>query len=169
MYDGYFFCGALRGRVDVVWVNTCPKEGQKGYTVDAPGPRHRAKICMKRPGAGHTTWTPLLVKESLETLLHEMIHALFNVYECRCATCTTVENQASNTGVQGSGHGPNWRELGQAVEEEANKMFGTFEERCNLDVGRWSGSHVEEVRTVLEMRKEGRIGAIDGLVDALLA
>ena len=165
MYDDYFFCGALHGRVDVVWVDDCPK---KGYTVDAAGPRHRATISIKRPGAEHTIWTRRLVRESLQTLLHEMIHALFNVYECRCAACTTVEHQASNTGVPGSGHGSNWRELGQAVQEEAEKMFGGFDERWDLDVGRWSGSHVEEVRTVLEMRKEGRIGAVDALLDALL-
>lgn len=144
----------------------CEGEGRKGYTVDADGPGHRATIFIKRPLLHHAGWTKLLVKEVLQTLLHEMIHALFNVYECRCASCTTAENRAVNTGV--SGHGPNWRELGMAVQEEAERMFeGGWE--LDLDAGLWGGGHVEEVRTVLEMRKVGRIGCIDGvLLDALL-
>lgn len=169
--DEYFFCGALRGRVDIVWVDICPGEGQKGYTTDAPGPLHRAEISIKRPLlAGYEmTWTKSITKAVLESLLHEMVHALFNVYECRCVACTVVENQAMNTGVRGSGHGPQWRELGWAVQEEAGKMFGGWEGRWDLNVGRWGGAHVEEVRRVLEMRREGMIEYLDGLLDALLA
>lgn len=62
-------------------------------------------------------------RELEQTLLGEMIHALFVVYECRCATCLLVENRAMNTGVSGSG-GPNWRELGMKVQEVAGEMLG---------------------------------------------
>ena len=122
----------------------------------------------------------------METLLHEMIHALFNVYECRCASCSALAYRALNTGVEGSGHGPNWRELGRAVQEEAGKMFevvGGEEARefCEVhgveggrwewdfDVRKWGEAHALEVKFVLEKRREGGIGAVEGaLLDGLL-
>lgn len=140
IYNDYLFCGALHGRVNVVWVDDCPKAGQKGFTVDAPGPLHCATISIKRPGAVvHTTWTPHLVKESLETLLHEMIHALFNLYECRCATCTMGENQASNTGVQGSGHGPDWRNWDRQSRKRLLRCLGDLRDWRGGVIWMWKG------------------------------
>ena len=169
IFDDYFFCGSLHGRIDIVWTDILPTAEQKGYTSDAAGSLHRATIFIKRPHAEFRTWTKRLVNEVLQTLLHEMIHAVFNVYECRCCTCMMRENHARNTGVSGSGHGPVWRDLGQAVQQEANKMFLRDGEGWDLDVERWGGSHVRELRAILELRMEGRIGKIDGLVDAMLA
>ncbi|KAL9074115.1 MAG: hypothetical protein Q9161_002525 [Pseudevernia consocians] len=175
IFDRYYFCGALRDRVDVSWTpDTLRGADRKFYTTDAAssgGSLHRAAIFIQRPRAGIKTWTKQLVKETLQTLLHEMVHAVFAVYECRCGTCARVDNRARNTGVSGSGHGPVWRELGQAVQEEANRMFdfGGDGGRWDLDVGRWGGSHVGEVRAILEMRREGEIGEVEGLVDAMLA
>ena len=71
-----------------------------------------------------------------------------------------VEYRAANTGV--SGHGPNWRELGTAVQEEAERMFegvGGLE----LEAGVFGAGRKEELRTVLEM------GSVSGAVrDAVL-
>ena len=154
----------------MAWTDALPHAGRKGCTSDAPGSSlHRAAILIERPHAGIKTWTKRLVDEVLQTLLREMLHAVFNVYECRCGTCACVQHRARNTGVPGSERGPVWRELGQAMQEEANKMFGEHGGGWDLDVQRWGGSHVGEVKAILELTRDGVIGELDGLVNAMLA
>lgn len=47
-------------------------------------------------------------------LLHEMLHAFFCIYSCRCTSCE-AHKSASQGGV-GAGHGPAWMDAAHTVE-----------------------------------------------------
>lgn len=66
-------------------------------------------------------WTEHLSNSRLGTLLHEMAHAVFRAsLAARCDSCYCKVNLALSRGLPNHGHGRSWKQLAQAVEEEAN-------------------------------------------------
>ncbi|KAI9744686.1 MAG: hypothetical protein M1835_002692, partial [Candelina submexicana] len=55
----------------------------------------------------------------LQTLLHEMVHAIFGIYACHCVDCLSNESRVGEIGL--TGHGEAWATLANAVEEVANQ------------------------------------------------
>jgi hypothetical protein len=54
------------------------------------------------------------------TLVHEMLHAFFDVYGCTCAECREVEHPSE--GPNGSGHGPNWADSMKLIEDSLQEV-----------------------------------------------
>lgn len=50
----------------------------------------------------------------LQTLLHEMVHALITIYRCRGNACNTTQRIQETRGPEG--HGPSWRAIMRAIQ-----------------------------------------------------
>ncbi len=59
---------------------------------------------------------PLLIMEPSNTLLHEMVDGMLATFACRCQCAVNT------SGV--TGHGPSWKNLAEAVEQELKRSFG---------------------------------------------
>jgi hypothetical protein len=70
------------------------------------------------------------MKKYVESLLHEMVHALIDIYTCSCADCGN--NYKSDEGE--TGHGRTWQAIAHAVEK-----FCFNELSLELDLGRARG------------------------------
>ncbi|KAI9705967.1 MAG: hypothetical protein M1836_005373 [Candelina mexicana] len=55
----------------------------------------------------------------IQTLLHEMVHAMFGIYACHCVGCLRNESRVGEIGL--TRHGEAWVKLAKAVEEVANE------------------------------------------------
>lgn len=119
IFDNYFFGGALSKWTTVTWVDPDQmRRSWRGSQADnplLPGSYSLVKIINRRsvvPGG------PSAIMQTLNTLLHEMVHSMLNTFACRCQC-------AFNTsGV--SGHGRMWVDLARALERELNSKFGGY-------------------------------------------
>lgn len=60
--------------------------------------------------------TGFVARSTLSTLLHEMVHTFLDLYSCQCTECQ--KHTVSRNGFSGqSGHGPNWANAMNAIEE----------------------------------------------------
>ena len=152
--DDYFFRGALRPWVSIELADTIDssrKSSQGGRTLGlaSPDPEREGHVKIKilKPANG---WDKSTFREVMGTVLHEMTHAIFKVYECQKSGCSSPISKALHTGAPWSGHGPSWRRLGQAIENEANRSLLILEGRANLGVYGWSPSHKAEIEEVFK-------------------
>ncbi len=76
----------------------------------------------------------LTLKKNLQTLLHEMVHAVMGIYHCHCVECLRSPDRARDLGL--TGHGEEWVSLARAVEAAANKLTdGLFSFDLAIDSG----------------------------------
>ena len=60
--------------------------------------------------------TGFVARSTISTLLHEMVHVFLALYSCQCTDCQ--RHTISRNGISGqSGHGPNWANAMNAIEE----------------------------------------------------
>jgi len=81
-----------------------------------------------------TTDESLRLKGYVETLLHEMLHAFFNLFTCLCETCmgmTEKERREKTKTAGASGHGMPWHMVAQRIEEFVKSRL-----KCELDLDR---------------------------------
>ena len=116
IFDGYFFCGALRRSISVGWEDQV--EGQS-RSASHPHTTNTQIIYIER----HldVPWTRESLSRALTMLIQEMAHAVFASFACKCDACSCPLALADGTGV--TGYGPNWRKLGQHMQEELNRAF----------------------------------------------
>ena len=125
IFDDYFFRRALRSRVRLEWVEGSPRElGYYGSTRPDPNFEHSRNTLIEivRPNE----WSQDSVQQLLSTLIHEMAHAVFRLFECRCVQCSRQIHIERGRGL--TGHGPEWRKLVEAMEMELNRFFPGFSE-----------------------------------------
>ncbi len=87
-----------------------------------------------------------IIAQALVTLLHEMCHALFYAYECRCIQCCCVKNEKRSGNARG-GHGMAWGTVSEAV---GRRVKGLFEG----DKGLSAGLGVREREMMREVRRQ---------------
>lgn len=68
------------------------------------------KIVRPDPGI---PWTEKRVHKLLGTMLHEMVHAMYCLFNCRCVDCYCPEEKILTMGLEG--HGLGWMELAQNI------------------------------------------------------
>lgn len=148
LYD-YLFDGTVRGLVRVQWLKYNTKAHLYGYTEDDPKNQPFGALInvYKRPGAKNNSEGIVLGK-----LLHEMVHAVFSVFGCRCAHCNCELNVPFADGL--SGHGPPFMELARAVEKEANREFPLGQGSWDLNVADGGISPSLELDTLEESRQD---------------
>lgn len=60
--------------------------------------------------------TGFVARSTISTLLYEMVHVFLALYSCQCTECQ--RHTVSRNGISGqSGHGPNWANAMNAIEE----------------------------------------------------
>ena len=163
--DDLLFRRALRAHCGVAWVDVLLGPGDKsdvGSSQDGSYIRAwRHGICIVRPSAEE----PKTVQDCVNTLMHEMCHALLSV-ACRCAVCSCSLNEMNGKGL--TGHGPAWRVLARAVEECVNGWLEGFGEPFRLsyleddEMGR-----EEKVDSDLKKEEESKVRLLDGLYKAI--
>lgn len=125
--DDFLFMRALQHRCRVEWVDECDK-GLPGATgrCELAVATNEGPICwiqIRRP----TFQKPWTVWAVLETLMHEMCHALFT-FKCYCSSCICPLTLINGDGLDW--HGPSWVKLRRCVEGMASlyldKMDGPF-------------------------------------------
>ena len=149
--DDFFFRGALRpwisiefaDYIDCAWISS--RESALGEACQDRTREGHVKIRILKPADG---WSKSAFRNVMGVVLHEMTHAVFEIYECQKSGCRSPISQAIHTGW--SGHGPSWRRLGQAIQSEANRSLLIFEGRCTMNVNGWGSSHRLEIEEVFK-------------------
>ena len=121
-FDDFFSFGALKGMVRLELhhgVNpppSGPAVGLTGYDQKPP----QVLITLSNY---HERWTTPRYRYNgiVGTRLHEMVHALFWIYCCKCAHCTTDETTRGTVGF--TGHGPSWERLAAEVKAAMPRHF----------------------------------------------
>ncbi len=150
VFNEYFFWGTLSS-TDIQWADhqRMTEMDRLGYeTLFEYGSFHGiSHIRLREPGI-HDSQTPNVSLRILGTLLHEMVHAMIDLYSCSC--CCAINSE----GVMG--HGPAWMRLGQAVEACANKAFP--------EAGKWDlGVQFTDVSYYREVKRVYELGAFERL------
>ncbi|KAL6713964.1 hypothetical protein ACLMJK_008458 [Lecanora helva] len=146
VFDDFFFRGALTPWVVIKLVDFIESGDPDtiifgdAYDYDRDGKKCRIRIAKPKE-----TWTLEIVQKMMDTILHEMTHAVFVVFNCRGSACDSPISRATHQGVYGSEHGPNWRRLGQAIDNEANVSLRPLQGSWYMGAGGWDFSHRQEV------------------------
>ena len=144
-FDDVLFCKTLGSRTHVQWVDSDPEGANRAaFTDDLPGSETDALICIVR--RQHATPRNVIV-----TLLQEMVHATFTIFKCRCDHCQCTFWKACGEEAPKYWHGPGWRRLGQAIEEEANRSLHGLEGPWNLDVGMQGPSQCLDIEELIDL------------------
>lgn len=163
--DDLLFRRALRDHCGVAWVDVLLGPGDKsdvGSSQDGSyirGWRHG--ICIVRPSAKE----PKTVQDCLNTLIHEMCHALLNV-ACQCAVCNCSLNEMNGAGL--TGHGPAWQILARAVEECVNGWLKGFGDPFRLSYLEYDEAKREKnVNVDLKHERKSKVKLLNGLYCAI--
>jgi len=118
--DDFLFLRSLRDCVGIRWVEKFPGDKLLGECWPNQGIRGKCTwIDILKPSHDR----PMTVQYVLETILHEMCHALFTL-ACTCSVCSCKLNLVNAAGLEG--HGPCWDRLRTTVEETANHHLSEF-------------------------------------------
>ncbi|KAL2063308.1 hypothetical protein VTL71DRAFT_5113 [Oculimacula yallundae] len=156
IFNGVFFFGALkfcklRFEDDDENLGSCAGGGeclQERIHI----PDNFACLIRIRPMISEFPNRESRLKEYMETLLHEMLHAWFSLFTCRCETC----NEATDNILGPSGHADGWQLASLAIQEASWPLLGTA-----LDLGRVNGmiseygSHYQEDLSHRRLRELG--------------
>ncbi|KAH8801055.1 hypothetical protein F5882DRAFT_435426 [Hyaloscypha sp. PMI_1271] len=137
-FNDIFFCGSLSGLCVVKFYRGVEQSGHGADGFDdlglaitpVTGRTHRKEIpdgyaaLIKIKDQANNS--PLLSEEArlqcyLSTLLHEMLHVYFGVYECLCGE-KCRERHADEIGI--NGHGKSWQFAALALEEATLPLLG---------------------------------------------
>lgn len=116
-FDDFFFFGALKSWTTLdLQHHDIPSHGGMavGWIHDKPDVLPFTLITITDR---HALWHEPEYRYNaiLGALLHEMVHALFRVFSCKCAQCRVGEAVIASVGL--TGHGPAWQLLAARVEE----------------------------------------------------
>ena len=134
IFDDYFFLGSLSQYTKVKWArDTLANSHWDGLTnihrqtILSRQPRLHIAIKRRNDMRGIAA-----LRENMDTLLHEMVHAFLMIYSVR-----TVD-------IEGiTGHGPCWVKVAAAIAAEANRSFGGWCEPWDLGIMESCCSEVE--------------------------
>lgn len=112
IFDHYFFYDVLSEWTRIKWFdydqNMSRSLGNQMDDPEKPHPYGLVKIVdwgSVKPGG------PSAIMQTLNTLLHEMVHSMLNTYTCRCR-CASATSEVR-------GHGPLWKKLARALSLES--------------------------------------------------
>lgn len=126
IFNDFLFIGLLKDLCCIKWVDQGDIDnsiGRFAYNTGIRGPR--AWIYIVRP----SPLGPCTVQDCLETLLHEMCHALLYL-ACQCNVCGCHLNRINGEGMRY--HGPSWESVRRTVENTASMHFPGFSRRFYL-------------------------------------
>lgn len=121
IFNDFFFGGVLRGHVIVQWDTYTRQDGMYGCSLLEPNGKCMIEIGRLKRHQPHQKWTHHTIHNILDTLLHEMAHAVFFLFKCNCRVCACQRNEIMGRGL--SGHGPAWTKLCKAIQEDADRWF----------------------------------------------
>lgn len=139
--DDLLFRRALRDHCGVAWVD--PVKGLNGslnvgWSQEGENIRGwRHGIGIVRPSANK----PRTVQDCLDTLIHEMCHAILSV-ACQCDICRCCLNEMNGEGL--TGHGPAWQILAPAIEDCVNLWLKGFPNPFRLSYLEYDEAKKEE-------------------------
>lgn len=123
-FDNLFFGGALKRFYKISFVEPALTPDAIGLCSSGCSFEHGFEIDIKITNTQPSGSLQSLNKQSqrrdyLGVLLHEMVHAVFQLYCCR--TCTPCEDKHSNE-VGASGHSMSWQRLAKSIENVLNQL-----------------------------------------------
>jgi len=136
LFDDILFSSMLKDFVRVEWI--APNPYFLGILNASPDKAVVSVICVPLQ---NPKWPDRSLEDFLDTLLHEMAHALFAVYKCHCRVCECEINLMTGEGV--TGHGPAWWSIVGAVRSKAGSILGKPRHRTAW-MSEYPGSEREE-------------------------
>ena len=131
LFDMIFFRGLITAsdRVTLLHENVYARQGTAVAYIETPGrqfPGFAVKLTMKRfrPENDSDCRNGHALQQYLSFLLHEMTHAVLDLFLCICRPCKCLKNVMRTTGL--TGHGPSYCRLRQAIEIRANQTMRTW-------------------------------------------
>ncbi|XMA18397.1 hypothetical protein WAI453_011188 [Rhynchosporium graminicola] len=116
-------------------------------------PYNFACLIRIRPRTGEIPDRELLLKAYIEVLLHEMLHAWFSLYACKCYLC--IDQSRAYIG-RTSSHGEGWQLAALAIEQATEPLLG-----IRLKIGRGESmvaEHGRNYRVILGNEKLVELG-----------
>ena len=126
LFDDYFFLGSLRQYTKVAWAHNTPANVEwVGFTQInrrsmTPGP---LEILIQVKRQDDQLLNREIIRECLDTLLHEMIHAFFMIYSVSARETEGL-----------TGHGLCWVQVATVIAAEANRSFGELWDKWELGI-----------------------------------
>lgn len=151
LFDDHLFGGALRCWTTVNLIDRPSPSLYRSKTQEDPERTDHRLIVVLRPDS-NTTWTEPTVQHLLAVLLHEMTHAAFWLFACRCVDCKCLRTEAMTRTIKG--HGLSWIEPGEAVDKEAYQSRLGFKQQWFMCVGPDHVSRKEELTFVTILQKK---------------
>lgn len=172
LFDDYFFRGALQKWTRIEWVDYASDPDAYGSTkADSEAEDEsdvleilEVLITITRPPESEG-WDEKVVRRILETILHEIAHAIFRAFRCRCVDCECTTSLALTIGMEG--HGPLWVELAQAIETVCELKFRGWWDEGEMIIGLNDYGREEEVRMIQALMKSGEIRETQEIKDLL--
>lgn len=123
-FDNLFFGGVLERFYKISFVEPALTPGVIGVCSSGCSFEHGFEIDIKITNTQPSGSLQSLDEQSqrrdyLGVLIHEMVHAAFQLYCCR--TCTPCEDRHSNE-VGTSGHSMSWQRLAKSIENVLNQL-----------------------------------------------
>ncbi|KAG8533351.1 uncharacterized protein KY384_002134 [Bacidia gigantensis] len=123
LFDKTFFRGLLTNsqRVNLEVVTEDAGEGEwLGHTVVSDKLSSNTQATIRVRKLRRKDFNPRHILQCLlETLLHEMVHAVLELFACCCRVCFCKRNLLATVGLRG--HGPTWIRLGKALQDTLNR------------------------------------------------
>ncbi len=165
MFDDYFFLGSLRQYIEIEMVDETPENSDwKGISKSKRqrvfSGRPEIQIEVKRPP--NQLWNRNLTQEFLDTLLHEMAHALLMIYS---STAEFIGNWHYPRVVETeglTGHGPCWVRVAAAIAAEADRVLGGQWDRWDLGIANACVSEREAIRSWHDLKASNITEASSG-------
>lgn len=142
--DDLFFGGLLKGFYKIGFMDSSVMRGVYGWCSHGRKFEHGFEIEIKISncrglGSFEIMNRPSQLREYLNTLIHEMIHALFQLYCCESCPGCIAKNEA---GVGTSGHIMSWQSLAISIEDVLNEC-PDFIGAMPFDLGRSTSFSLE--------------------------
>ena len=150
LLDDYFFCGILKRWIAIRWVDEFPGNlRHNGQVYRDPQDETLHIIEIRIPQEVQVTGVVSFrrFQRLVGTLLHEMTHAAFDIYMCRCCSCSCLINMVDSYGIEG--HGPSFRDLGRGIEDKMNNLFRS-DRLWYLNVADGSHAHIQEINARID-------------------
>ena len=126
IFDDYFFLGSLRQYTRVVWAHNTPANSEwvgltkiNGRSM-TPEP---LEILIQVKRQGDQLRNRDIIRDCLDTLLHEMVHAFFMIY-----SVSAMETEGL------TGHGLCWVQVATVIAVEANRSFSELWDKWELGI-----------------------------------
>lgn len=158
IFDDFIFLRSLQDRWSIEWIAE-PRTGLHAGSMawsEEKCTNRGSRYCIYL--ATPTTSPHSTVQEVLDTILHEMSHALL-AFACKCPICTCQLNSIQQEGV--TAHSPNWRAVSRCADETASLHLKGFAAPY------WTDFRKKEMKRMVDIEEKAKVKILGRLSEKI--